>query len=155
MAEPLKEISEQMSKVVKQAASYTVGVDGRGGYPSSGVVYRPGLILSADHSVEREQDIEILAVDGSRKAATVAGRDPSSDLVLLETGDQTGDYAEALAEGAEVGQLVLSLGRPTEDGIQASLGILSIVGGTYRAHRGLGCLHGIVQTATQSFAEDR
>jgi serine protease Do len=80
MADLLKDLSLGMGKTVKQASEYTVGVEGRGGYPSSGVVCESGLVLSADHTVEREEEIEILMADGSRQSAKVKGRDPISEI---------------------------------------------------------------------------
>ena len=150
MADILKDLSESTSRAVKRASEYTVGVVGRGGYPSSGVIYAAGLVLGAEHSVEREEDIEILMPDGSRKGAKVAGRDPLSDLVLLDCGETPGSPAEASKEKAEVGQLVLALGRPTDEGVQASLGILSIVDGVYRAHRGA-VLEGVMRSDANRF----
>ncbi|UCF99141.1 MAG: serine protease [Spirochaetaceae bacterium] len=145
MADIMKDLSLGMGKAVKRAAKYTVGVEGRGGYPSSGVIYESGLVLSADHTVEREEEIEILMADGSRQSAKVKGRDPISDLVLLELSEKAGTPAAASEQKAEVGQIALALGRPTEEGIQASLGILSIVNGTYRAGRGI-ALEGVMRS---------
>ncbi len=145
-----KDLSIGMSQAVKRAAELTVGVDGRGGYPSSGVFCGPGLVLSADHSVEREKDIEILLADGTKQGAKVAGRDPLSDLVLLELKNKTGSQIERSEEKAEVGQLVLALGRPTEEGIQASLGIVSIVNGVYRTRRGI-ALEGVMRSDAVRF----
>jgi S1-C subfamily serine protease len=136
MAVDLNELSAGMNRAVKRAAGYTVGVEARGGYPSSGVIFEPNLVLSADHSVEREEEIRILGPDGSRGNAKIAGRDPLNDLVLLEAVQQTGKPAEFAEGPAEIGQLVLALGRPTEEGVQASLGILSIKDGVYRTGRG-------------------
>jgi S1-C subfamily serine protease len=44
--------------------------------------------------------------------------------------------ADAAPQEARVGQLVLALGRPTGEGIQASLGVISAVGGPVRTGRG-------------------
>ncbi len=150
MATDLNDLSAGMSQAVKRASGYTVGVEGRGGYPSSGVVYAAKLVLSADHSVEREEDIRILMADGSKPSAKVAGRDPLSDLVLLELEEGTGTPAEAAKESAAVGQLVLALGRPTEEGVQASLGILSITAGAYRSRRGV-ALEGVMRSDARRF----
>jgi S1-C subfamily serine protease len=150
MADEMSNLSADMSQAVKRAAGYTVGVDGRNGYPSSGVLYTPKLVLSADHSVEREEDIRILMPDGSDLTAKVAGRDPLSDLVLLELEREAGNPAETATQPAEIGQLVMALGRPTEEGVQASLGILSIVNGAYRAHRGM-ALQGVMRSDAKRF----
>jgi S1-C subfamily serine protease len=146
----LKDLSSGMSLAVKRAAGFTVGVDGRGGYPSSGVVYAPSLVLTADHTVDREEGVEILLADGSKQNAKVAGRDPLRDLVLLELNSKTGSQAEPSKEAAEVGQPVLALGRPTEEGIQASLGIVSIVSGVYRTRRGV-ALEGVMRSDAVRF----
>jgi S1-C subfamily serine protease len=146
----LKDLSVGLSQAVKRAAGFTVGVDGRVGYPSSGVICGPGLVLSADHSVDREEDVEILTADGSKQNAKVAGRDPLSDLVLLELNSKAGSQAESSEEKAEVGQLVLALGRPTDEGIQASLGILSIVNGVYQTRRGV-ALEGVMRSDAVRF----
>jgi S1-C subfamily serine protease len=150
MANDLNSLSAGMSQAVKRATGYTVGVDGRGGYPSSGVVYETKLVLSADHSVEREEDIQILMADGSKQNAKVVGRDLLSDLVLLELDQGRGTPAEAALENAEIGQLVLALGRPTEEGVQASLGILSITNGVYRTRRGL-AFEGVMRSDAKRF----
>jgi S1-C subfamily serine protease len=150
MANETDNLSASSSLAVSRAAVYTVGVDGRGGYPSSGVIYAPKLVLSADHSVERQEDIRVLMPDGSEQMAKAAGRDPLSDLVLLELDEQVGKPAQPAAGEAEIGQLVLALGRPTEEGVQASLGILSIVNGTYRSHRGV-ALQGVMRSDAKRF----
>ena len=46
-----------------------------------------------------------------------------------------------------MGQLVLSLGRPSEGGIEASLGVISSVGGPVRMHGG-GLLERFLRTDT-------
>ena len=46
--------------------------------------------------------------------------------------------AEIAPQEARLGQLVLALGRPSAEGIQASLGVVSAIGGPVRtAHGGL------------------
>jgi S1-C subfamily serine protease len=93
-------------------------------------------VLTADHVVEREEDIAVGLPDGRRLPARVLGRDPGSDLALLavdETLEVTGRAAEA---EPEVGELVLSLARPTEEGIEASLGIITARGGPLRTRWG-------------------
>jgi S1-C subfamily serine protease len=151
MANDLKTLSAGMSQAVKRAAGYTVGVDGRGGYPCSGVLYGDNLVLSADHGVEREQGIQILMPDGSKLSAKVTGRDPLSDLILLELEEAGSTPAAVVAEeSAAIGQLVLAIGRPTEEGVQASLGILGIAHGSYRTRRGV-TIEGVMRSDAKRF----
>ncbi len=133
---PLVDFSNAMAAAVARAGAATVLVDARRRYPASGIAIAPDLILTADHVVEREEEIRIGLTDGSQREALLAGRDPGSDLALLRMKEPELAEAEKATAEARVGQLALALGRPTLDGIQASLGVVSAVGGPLRAGRG-------------------
>jgi S1-C subfamily serine protease len=132
----LAALSDSMAAAVEKAGSATVLVDGRRRYPASGIAVAPDQILTADHVVEREDDIRVVLPDGSEARARLAGRDPGSDLALLRLENSLAASAEPAAQEARIGQLVLALGRPNADGIQASLGVISAVGGPVRTNRG-------------------
>ncbi len=132
----LREMSTAMADAVERASRATVLVDGRDGYPASGTVYRQGLVLTADHAVERDDGIRVVLPDRAAVTAVVAGRDPARDLALLRLAEPRGEPAETAAERPRVGELVLALGRPSEEGIQASVGVVGIAGGRYIGARG-------------------
>jgi S1-C subfamily serine protease len=141
----LMALSDGMANAVEQAAGYTVLVNGRERLPSSGVAYSSDMILTADHALEREDEIQIILPDGSELSAQVAGRDPGTDLAVLRT-EKTGLLpATRVEQPARVGQLVLAVGRPTSEGIQASLGVVSAVAGPVRTWRG-GLLENYLRT---------
>jgi serine protease DegQ len=133
---PLTALSEAMAEAVEKAGMGTVLVNGRRRLPSSGIAYAADLILTADHAVEREEDIPIVLPDGSDVMASLAGRDPGSDLALLRLEGGSAFPAEPVPQEARIGQLVLALGRPGREGIQASLGVISAKGGPVRTGRG-------------------
>jgi S1-C subfamily serine protease len=133
---PLTALSEAMAQAVEKAGMGTVLVNGRRRLPSSGIAYTTTLILTADHAVEREEDIPVVLPDGSEVTATLAGRDPGSDLALLRLEGGPASPAEAAPQEARIGQLVLALGRPGREGLQASLGVISAKGGPVRTGRG-------------------
>jgi len=141
---PLFELSEAMVAAVTKAGASTVTVDARRRIPASGIAYAPDLILTASHVVERDDDISVTLPEGSKLAARLAGRDPGSDLALLRL--ETNAVTAQPAPGeASVGQLVLALGRPGTDGIQASLGVISAIGGPVHTGRG-GLLESYMRT---------
>ncbi len=133
---PLTALSEAMAEAVAKAGAATVMVNARRRFPASGIAFAADLVLTADHVVERDDDITIVLPDGSQLKATVAGRDPGSDLAVLRLERPAASAAEPAPQDPRVGQLALSLGRPTEEGIQASLGIVSAIGGPVRTGRG-------------------
>jgi len=107
------------------------------------------LILTADHVVTREDDIKVLLPDGKSLAATIAGRDPGSDLAVLRLAEKTLTPAKT-SDGVKVGQLVLALGRPNGDGMQASWGIVTSISGPTRTFRG-GMLDEYIRTETTPY----
>ncbi|UCH60051.1 MAG: trypsin-like peptidase domain-containing protein [Anaerolineales bacterium] len=133
---PLNALSEAMVAAVEAAGAATMMVNARRRLPASGIAYTADLILTADHVIEREEDIKVMLPDGSEKAANVAGRDPGNDLALLRLDSLVASVAVPAAQDARVGQLVLALGRPNSEGIQASLGVISASGGPVRTGRG-------------------
>jgi S1-C subfamily serine protease len=129
-------LSDAMVRSVERAAVSTVRVDARRRMGSSGVVYQPGLVLAASHSVEREDDIRIELPDRSTTGARLLGRDPVSDLCLLGLESGQAIPASPAPREAQVGQFVLAVGRPDAEGIQASMGVVGAVGGPLRTSRG-------------------
>lgn len=133
---PLANLSDALAAAAERAGASTVMVDGRQRFPASGIVFAPGLALTAEHVVERDEDLHVGLPDGSVVNAQVAGRDPGSDLAVLRVETAKLTPAEQAPGEARVGQLVLALGRPGLDGIQASLGVVSAIGGQVRTGRG-------------------
>ena len=136
MSNVLVELSNAMVAATEKAGASTVLVNARRRMSASGVVYAADLVLTADHVVEQEEGITVTLSDGSVLGAKLAGRDPGSDLALLRLERPAGKPAE-IAPEPKIGQLVLALGRPSREGIEASLGVVSAVGGPVRTPRGM------------------
>ena len=130
----LIELSNALADAVETAGKALVVVKGRARQSASGVVYGPGLVLTANHVLERDEDLSITEPGGQSMAAQLVGRDPATDLALLRV-EGLALAPAALASGtARTGQIVLAVGRP---GPTASMGIVSFVGGPLRTGRGL------------------
>jgi S1-C subfamily serine protease len=138
----LQSLSNSLADAVQTAGQSVVTVYARQRMPASGVIYKSGLVLTASHVVQ-EDEIKVTLSDGEQVTAELLGRDPHSDLAVLKLAASKGSAAQA-NEDPKVGQLALALGRPSE-GVQASLGIVSAVGGPLRSHRG-GLLESYLRT---------
>ena len=128
--------SDALVEVVELGAASTVLVSARRHLPASGIVYQPDLVLTADHVIERDEDILVVAADNAQIKAKVVGRDPGSDLALLKLESNLPSVARAAESEGRVGQLTLALARPSLEGIQTSLGVISAIGGPVRNRRG-------------------
>jgi S1-C subfamily serine protease len=143
-------LSEGFTNAVNLGGQFTVRVNGRRRMPSSGIVYKPDLIITANHSVEREDDLSVVLPGEKTLAAKIAGRDPARDLVLLRLGEGSASPALASDAALRVGLPVLALARPEADDLEASFGIISAIGGPVRTGRG-GMLEKFLRTETNPY----
>ncbi len=129
-------LSRDLAATVELVGRSVVAINARRRIPSSGVVWQPGVVVTASHTITRDDDITVTLASGRSTAATLAGRDPSTDLAVLRLEDAAVPAVERATEGdLQVGRLVLALGRPGPH-LTASLGIVSAVSGEWRTWQG-------------------
>ena len=130
-------LSNELAGIVQNIDPYVVSVGARRHYPSSGLRWGPDVIVTASHTVQRDEDITVGLTDGATAEASLVGRDPGSDLAVLRV-KQPGPSAEQrrAADVAKVGELALVVGRSPNSGVNASLGIISARSGPWRTWRG-------------------
>jgi S1-C subfamily serine protease len=129
--------SNAVADAVERGGAITLLVNARRRLPLSGVLYAPDLVLTANHGVEREEDLQVILPDGREIGASLAGRDPGSDLAVLRLKEPANAAAARPAETkARVGHLVVAAGRPSPEGVQASLGMVIALGSGLRTMRG-------------------
>src|SRR5712672_2663995 len=110
-ASTLSELSSQLAAAVETAGNSVVAIQARRRIPSSGVVWRDGVIVSASHTVRRDGTVGVTLPSGESANATVAGRDPATDLVVLRISDAGLQPAPRAGErDGGVGSLVLAVG---------------------------------------------
>ena len=136
MTSELAALSNDLAAAVERAGRSVVAVHARPRFSSSGVVWRPGVIVTAQHTIRREEEITVTLPDGANRPATIAGSDPGTDLAVLRVPEPSGDPAPPLAEEIKPGYLTLAVGRSEDSGVNATLGIISAVSGPWRTWRG-------------------
>ena len=134
----LAQFSDDLAQAVDTAGQAVVAVKARRRVPGSGVLWAPaGTVVTADHVLERDEDVKVALADGRELAATVVGRDPSSDLAVLRVpADGLAPATLADPDAVRVGHFVLALGRSGPGTPSASIGIVSAIGGAWRSRRG-------------------
>ena len=132
----LESLSNDLAGAVERAGQSVVAIHARRRIPASGIHWRPGIIVAAHHTIQRDEEITVSLADGSTVTATLVGRDGTTDLAVLKVDDAKVPVASfAEASGIRVGALVLALGRPGS-AITASMGVVSAVGGEWRTWHG-------------------
>ena len=139
----LKDLSKEIEALVERASQSVVRVDARRGRAGTGIVWESGLVLTANHVVEQEEDIEVV-VDGKSAKASLVGRDPATDLALLKVeGLSAPAMPRAKVSDLKPGQIVLAIGRPGS--LKATFGTISAVSSSWRGWRGSEIEH-LIQT---------
>ncbi len=129
-------LSDTLADTVAAVAPAVVAVEGRRRVPSSGVVWAEKVVVTANHTIELDEGIEIVLADGRTLAATVAGRDPATDLAVLSVeADDLAAPTWADSGDLRVGNLVISVARPGE-AEWATMGIVSALGDAWRTREG-------------------
>jgi S1-C subfamily serine protease len=136
MSTSLESLSNDLAAAVERAGASVVAIHARRRIPASGIVWRAGIVVAADHTVHKDEDVRVTLADGSDVRAHVAGRDPGSGLCILRLPEAaTGEPARIGRAPLRVGQLVLALGRPGP-AVTASFGAIAAVGPEFRTWRG-------------------
>lgn len=137
----LTELSKEMADAVERAGSFVVGVLEGGREGVSGTVVREGFAITAEHTIRGRNEVTVVLPTGEQVKATVAGRDAGTDIALLKfspTSPKEGDmgHPARLQTGARAGELAFLVGRRGTEGVTATSGIVSAVGGPWRTWRG-------------------
>jgi S1-C subfamily serine protease len=136
MESVLTSISTELAGLVQRVSPSVVAVHARRHFPSSGLHWGPDLVVTADHTVAREEDIRVTLSDGKSVAASLIGRDPGADLAVLKVAGLGAAPPLNTQDKPAVGEFALIVGRSPDSGANASLGIVGAASGPWRTWRG-------------------
>ncbi len=130
------DLSERLAALAEDGGQSVVRVEARRA-PASGVLWSPdGVVVTAHHNVEWDEDIEVGLPDGRNARAELVGRDPSTDLAVLRL-EASGLAAPGWTgpDSLRAGHLLLSLSRPGR-ALRVGLAPLARAAGEWRAPAG-------------------
>jgi S1-C subfamily serine protease len=152
--EPLDAYSAAVVGAVEQVGPAVVSVyvggadeaeQARGGAGSGVVVTPDGYLLTNEHVVQRVAQARVTFVDGRSVPASVAGRDPATDLAVLRAQAAALPYAQLSGtQRLRAGQLVVAVGNPFGFESTVSAGVVSALGRSLRSRHGR-LIEGVVQ----------
>jgi S1-C subfamily serine protease len=129
-------LSKQIAETIEAVQDSIVTVHGGGRSTASGVVWRPGVIVTVRHGLRRSDSLQATH-QGDPFPATLVGADAGTDLAVLRVDSSVGKPAEAIgSEPTRVGEVVLAVGRSALGDISASAGIIARLGSSWRTWRG-------------------
>lgn len=140
------EFSDSLADAVARAGQSIVRVSARRRLAATGLIWSAdGLIVTADHVIQRVEEMVIGLPDGRDIAARLIGRDPGTDIAVLKIDVSGLTPAEPSGTETRVGHFILALGRPYSGSPMATMGIVSATDGSWRTWRG-GRIEGVVRS---------
>jgi S1-C subfamily serine protease len=135
MSNSLVTFSNELADAVERAGKSVITVLEGGREGVSGTVWRDGIAITAEHTIRGLDEVTVLLPSGAKAKARIAGRDHGTDIAILEV---PGVPAIAIADESQsrVGEIVLAVGRRQVEGIAATHGIISAIGGPWRTWHG-------------------
>ncbi len=128
MSSELIELSNALAQATDRAAASAIAIHTEARGSSSGVVWRAGVIVTAEHALRRDEEIHATLPDGRTVPAALAGRDSSTDLAVLRCAEAvTGVMELGDVAALRPGSLTLVIGRTRASGPVAALGVVSLV----------------------------
>jgi S1-C subfamily serine protease len=130
----LQTLSTALSDVVADAAKSLVAIRSHRSR-SSGFVWRSGLIVTADEALAEEGEIAVMSPGGETVAASLVGRDPTTDIALLRVEGVSAPSVTLHTASLKAGALALAVGAGPQ-GAVAAFGAVASVGPAWRSLRG-------------------
>jgi S1-C subfamily serine protease len=133
---PLVAFSDHAAHLVETVAGAVVAVRAGGRERSSGIHWRSGVIVTAEEVLAGDDDIRVTLPGGREVPASLAGRDPSTDIAVLRFQPDGMPVAPVGANASlRPGHIVLAVGNHGGAPV-ANLGVVSFVGGAWYSQRG-------------------
>ena len=137
MSQELIELSNELAQLTDRAATSVVAVHAETRGSSSGIVWRSGVIVTSELALRRDEEIRVTLPSGRVVPATLAGRDPSTDIAVLNCAEANSAVPEVGDIAAlKPGSLALVVGRTRVSGPVAALGVVSLVASDRRTWTG-------------------
>jgi S1-C subfamily serine protease len=127
-------LSRAIAATARQGAAAVAGLEWGGHHHISGVLWRPGVLVTSEQSLPESDGYTAILPGGARAVATLAGRDPTTNVAVLRL--EAPAPALTAAEAGGVGELVLALGSDGLGEITARMGGIEVLGPAWESQRG-------------------
>jgi S1-C subfamily serine protease len=132
----LVDFSNELANAVERAGASVISVPEGGREGVSGTVWREGIAITAEHTIQGLDEVAVVLPSGETVQAAVAGRDYGTDIAVLKVPAGVASAVVADEAQARVGEIVLSIGRRKDEGLAATYGLISAIGGPWRTGQG-------------------
>jgi S1-C subfamily serine protease len=136
---PFALLSESIEAAAAAASALVAAVTWTRQTQISGLLIRPGVLVTSEQSLGDADVYEAVLPGGGRVPAALAGRDPATNVAVLRLDPATPGSAPGAVGAGEargLGALVLAIGSDGEGGATARLGGIEVLGPAWESRRG-------------------
>ena len=133
--DPLGQFSNALAARADAAKSTVVAIRLAHERHITGLLWQSGIVVTSEQALPRRDDFELVAPGGSILKATIAGRDPSTNVAILKPAEQLALPSIAAGE-ARIGAVALAIGADGGGGASARLGLVNLAGPEWHSSRG-------------------
>jgi S1-C subfamily serine protease len=148
----IEQFSSGLADRIAAAAPIVVGIH-TGKHPTSGILWRPDVVVASEQMLP-EDTSKLQVVRGAQTvAATLAGRDPGTNVAVLKLETALGGTLPPVAEPARIGNLALMLGADATGGPTARLATVHALGEAWHSMAG-GRIDALIRLDTRLGADE-
>ena len=101
----------------------------------TGMLWHSGVVVASEQSLPRMDEFELVAPGGAVVSAKIAGRDPSTNIAILQPAGPIAAPSIVAGE-ARTGAVALVIGADGTGGASARLGLVNLAGPEWHSSRG-------------------
>jgi S1-C subfamily serine protease len=131
----IEQFSSGLADRIAAAASFTVGIH-TGKRPTSGILWRPDVVVASEQILPADATALRVAHAGQTLNATLAGRDPSTNVAVLKLETPLEGTLPGAAEPVRVGALTLVVGADAKGNTTARLAMVHTLGDAWHSMAG-------------------
>ena len=134
-ADLLAQFSSALAARTEAAKNAIVAIHLPHGRHITGMVWQSDVVVASEQSLPRKDEFELVAPGGSALTAKIAGRDPSTNIVMLRLAAPLASPSIVASE-AQAGAIALVIGADGSGGASARLGLVNLAGPEWHSSRG-------------------
>lgn len=127
--------SDALVARAERAAAHVIAVRPREGRHVSGLIWQADLVVTSEQMLPRRDTFDVVLPGGAAVAATMAGRDASTNIALLRLAKPLGAPAH-VASSVKAGGLALAYGSDGQGGTTSRVGVVQASGPAWTSARG-------------------
>jgi S1-C subfamily serine protease len=131
----LAQFSNALSARAETAKTAVVAIRLRHERHVTGMLWHSGIVVASEQSLPRRDEFELVGPGGAVVTAKIAGRDPSTNIIILRPDAPIA--APSMGSGEpRTGAVALAIGADGTGGASARLGLVNLAGPEWHSSRG-------------------